>query len=158
VCRRRVIRNPSSERSDLRDTVWVIGIIEENNCNNLRIEVLPNRRMETIKDFLMRNVLPNTIIRSDGYPSYPRAVESNFCIHEIINHSEGFINAEGIHTNLIENVWSHLKTSLRSKRGVMYKNMKLFVKEFVVYKILLKIKTATTISRFFLTLIESLKY
>lgn len=48
------------------------------------------------------------IIRSDGYPSYPRAV-IEFGSHQIVNHSVGFKNSSIEKTNSIENVCSRVK-------------------------------------------------
>jgi hypothetical protein len=87
VCRRRMIRNPTSELLEQRDTVWVIGIIDDNNPNNLRIEVLENRRTETILDFLQRNVLEHTTIRSDVY----------IAIHEQLRQTAASMKLSTIH-------------------------------------------------------------
>lgn len=156
VCRRGLITNPSSLEMEIRDTVWLIGLIQENTPTNLILEVLPDRTISTFTDFFMRNVLPGSIIKSDGYPSYPSSIKNAGCIHHIVNHSEGFINAEGEHTNKIENVWSHFKTELKTRRGVMYTNMKYFAQEFVIFKKYNAKRSREHSSIFFLFLIRSL--
>ena len=53
-------------------------------------------------------VVPGFIIVIDGYPSYPRAVTEFESCHGVVNHSVGFVNAQGAHTNQIEKPWSNL--------------------------------------------------
>ncbi|KCZ78198.1 hypothetical protein H311_00777, partial [Anncaliia algerae PRA109] len=62
------------------------------------------------------NIKKGTLIITDGYPSYPKAVESFASQHIIINHSDGFNNADVFTTNNIENVWSYLKKIIVKKR------------------------------------------
>lgn len=158
VCRRGLVRNPTTTELISRDTVWLLGMIQENNPTNLILEVLPDRTVSTLHDFFTRNLLPNSIIKSDGYPSYPRAIESSGCVHLVVNHSVGFINEQGEHTNLIENVWSHLKTELRTRRGVMLSNMENFAREFVIFRKFNSIRSQENTSIFFKTMIRSLSF
>lgn len=157
VCRRGIITNPTSLEEEVRDTIWIIGIIEENS-RELRMEVLPDRRVNTFSDFFVRNLLPGTTIKSDGYPSYPQAVRNANCNHIVVNHSVGFTNENGDHTNLIENVWAHLKTELRTRRGVMLNNMKIFVKEFILMRRNNFIRNRENTSSFFYKLFNSLSF
>lgn len=107
--------------------------------------------------FFLRNILPNSIIKSDGYPSYPRAIQNSLCTHISINHSEGFTNEFGDHTNMIENIWSHFKTELRTRRGVMLENMSDFAREFVIFKKYNSTKSKETTSNFFKKLLSALE-
>ena len=66
------------------------------------------------------HVVPESIIVTDGYPSYPGAVAKFKSFHEVVNHSVGFVNAQGAHMDQIENPWSHLKHAYR-KRGSINK-------------------------------------
>jgi hypothetical protein len=50
--------------------------------------------------------------------------------HEVVNHSIGFINEDGAHTNQIENLWSHLKQEYRARGGVNHTRIELFLNEF----------------------------
>ena len=104
------------------------------------------------------NILSGTIIKSDGYPSYTLAVEYSNCIQELVTHSNGFTTREGVLIDFIKIVLAHLKTNLRTKRDVMYKNMWSFVKEFLIFKIYLKRKNEKTVCDFFIGLINSLKH
>lgn len=157
VCRRGIITNPTSLEEEVRDTVWIVGMIEENS-NHLILEVLPDRRIQTFTSFFTRHLLPGSVIKSDGYPSYPQAVRNSNCTHVVINHSEGFVNENGDHTNLIENVWSHLKTELRTRRGVMFRNMQKFVEEFIIMKRNNSVRNREATSVFFMKLMRALSF
>ena len=101
--RRRIITSPTSEEEFVRDTVWVVGVICETNLN-IRMAVLPDQTVNSFKRFLIENVNKNSIIKTDGFKSYPEAVSAANCTHLIVNHSEGFVAPDGTHTNLIENL------------------------------------------------------
>ena len=47
------------------------------------------------------HVVAGSIIITDGYPSYPKAVTEFGSCHEVVNHSVGFVNAQEAHTNQI---------------------------------------------------------
>jgi hypothetical protein len=49
------------------------------------------------------------------------------CQHKIINHSEGFKNADGNHTKFAENLWSRLKSEINKKHGVKRENIENFL-------------------------------
>ena len=89
--------------------------------------VLPDRTVNSFKRFLIENVNKNSIIKTDGFKSYPEAVSAANCTHLIVNHSEGFVAPDGTHTNLIENLWSHLKTDIKTRRGIMYNNLSSYI-------------------------------
>ncbi len=113
---------------------------DRNNRREFIIEIIPNRSINTITKFFRDNVEAGTTIKSDGYPSYPRACSNNSLNHIVINHTEGFINEFGDHTNIIENLWSHFKTEMRTKRGIIRHNIPDFVVEFQWRKKFLKCK------------------
>jgi hypothetical protein len=76
--------------------------------------------------------LPGTVIKTDGYPTYPRAISEISCIHRVVNHTLGFVSSDGTNTNSIENVWAHLKTDIRTRRGVMFNNLPFLVNEWTI--------------------------
>ncbi|KKO73767.1 hypothetical protein AAJ76_2410003, partial [Vairimorpha ceranae] len=55
-----------------------------------------------------------------------RAVTEFGSCHEVVNHSVGFVNAQGAHTNQIENPWSHLKHVYRKRGGINKKRIDFF--------------------------------
>jgi hypothetical protein len=140
ICRGRIIENPSSTYDDTPNVTWLVGIIEE-GTNRLVMKIVPNRSSEVMKELFRRHINQGTVIKTDGHKSYPSAVEEINGIHVIVNHSQGFINEEGHHTNLIENTWSHLKTEIQARRGISRSNMMNFIVEFVWRKVYLKKKS-----------------
>lgn len=153
--RRRLIVSPTSEEEFIRDTKWVIGLICE-ETGEIRLGVLEDRTVGSIKLFLDANVISGTVIKTDGYPTYPRAISEINCIHRVVNHTLGFVSSDGTHTNSIENVWAHLKTDIRTRRGVMYKNLSSLIVEWTLYHNLVKRKNKENIDSFFLKMINNL--
>ena len=77
-------------------------------------------------DMFEEHVVPGSIIVTDGYPSYPRAVTEFGSSHEVVNHFVGFVNAQGAHINKIENPWSHLKHAYRKRGGINKRRIDFF--------------------------------
>ena len=88
------------------------------NCREFVVEIIPNRRADTIFQFFEQHVNQGFIFVTDGYPSYPTAVSRFGSMHEVVNHSIAFTNQNGSHTNQITNLWSHLKQEYRARGGV----------------------------------------
>ena len=95
-------------RDDIDDDaeyVWIIGGVEEPEDDDRNsdikprffIEIVPNRRSNTIKNLFYRTIKPDTTIITDGLSSYPAAISQangergmNYQ-HFTMNHSEEFI-------------------------------------------------------------------
>jgi hypothetical protein len=129
-----LITDPSNAYDELTNILWLVGGIEEGREGRCFLRIVPNRRRETMTNVLRLNILPNSILVTDGHPSYPGAANDLNFDHIIVNHSEGFTNSDGDHTNLIENLWSHLKTLMRGRHGILYENWNDFVAEFIFRK------------------------
>lgn len=112
-----LVSNPTSEIDSNRETVWIVGGVMEmtedeisrNEKSKFFLEVVCDRTTNTLSRVLNKYVLPNSCIKTDGWAAYPSAIrrcnreyESNFS-HEIVNHSLGFTNEDGTHTNTVEN-------------------------------------------------------
>ena len=72
------------------------------------------------------HVVPGSIIVTDGYLTYPGAVAKFGSRHGVVNHSVGFVNAQGAHTNKIETLWSHLKHAYRKRGGINKRRIDFF--------------------------------
>ncbi|KAG0437938.1 hypothetical protein DMUE_3404, partial [Dictyocoela muelleri] len=118
------------------------------------LELVPNRLASTLNDVLRRNVKEGSIIVSDGYPSYPTAVGLFGSEHIIVPHNIGFVNSEGYNTNLIENMWSHLKVEYKIRRGIQKENLVDFIYEFYFKKYFIKTRTKSSISTGFKKILE----
>jgi hypothetical protein len=79
-------------------------MIDEDEFDKFKLILLPDRKKDTLKNISIENVLEGTVIKTDGHPSYPEAILGSDCIHKVVNHSEGFKNCDGDHTNFIENL------------------------------------------------------
>ncbi|KAG0437747.1 hypothetical protein DMUE_3510 [Dictyocoela muelleri] len=130
LSRRGIIRYPTSTDDDVKDTVWILGVIDSVDKNQFFLKRVINRQINTLTDALIGKIGVCSKLNTDGYPSYP-GVADNLCLeHEVVNHSEGFISLNGTHTNNIEGFWSHLKSSMRKEHGVMRKNIDSWLLEY----------------------------
>lgn len=121
---------PSKLSDDFPGVTWLIGAIEE-GTNRVKYQILNDRTVESIKNFITNNILENTTIITDGHASYPRAILENRCTHIVVNHSLGFRNADGFSSNSIENFWSLLKYEIKKRKGVLKRNLKKFLDEYI---------------------------
>lgn len=132
------------------DTRWR----EENSPSNFLVCKIPNRKVQTLRSFIEKYVAPETIVCTDGYPSYPGAVGLLGMRHLVVNHTEGFVNANGDYTNNVENLWSHLKLELRRRNGVMRSNIDPFLSEFSVRKRLIGGYLSEDVCKLWLVLVK----
>lgn len=126
----KLILSPSEMYDDFPNCTWLLGIIEA-KTGRMHIEIVPNRKSKTIKKIFEKHIYAGTLIITDGYPSYPKAIKDNFCIHEIVNHSIGFKNENNYHTNNIENLWSQLKYEEKKRNGIKQCYIKKYLEEFI---------------------------
>lgn len=94
---------------------WVFGGI----CRETKetfFEIVNDRREETLKDAIERNVERGSHIISDQWRSYQNIQNWGY-LHSTINHSESFISPEDdlIHTQTIERCWRGLKENIERK-------------------------------------------
>lgn len=152
-CRRRIISNPTSEAPYIRGTKWVVGAICE-ETGDVKLEVLEDRTIDSLHNFILNNIEPGTTIKSDGYPSYPSAISMANCQHFVVNHTLGFVNEDGIHTNTIESVWANLKIDIRNRRGVMFSHLEQYINE---YNSLLLLNKENDVNDLFIKVLKSFK-
>ena len=168
--RGQLVSNPTSETENDRDTVWIVGAVEEQTTeerNNGRkhrfiIKVVDNRATETFTTFLRENVRPGSRIKSDGWASYPSAIRHCNVIlglnytHEVVNHSIGFKNSDGTNTNTIEGFWAHLRQAWRERRGINRARIDYFIIEFSFIKHFIDKEVAETIYSTFKLLLKKI--
>lgn len=121
--------NPSTLDDDFPGITWLVGMIEENS-NNIKLFIVPDRTAETFKRIFENNIRRETTIITDGHASYPSAVHHVSGIHKVVCHSKGFKNFEGFHTNNIENLWGLLKYEIKKRRGIVSSSLEMFLREF----------------------------
>jgi len=87
----------------------LFGMVERDG--KVRTGPVPDDTMYTLENIIIENVTPDTVITTDGHPSYRKLGRAYK--HESVNHTIGEY-ARGIHhTNTIEGHWSHFKRSIK---------------------------------------------
>ena len=89
---------------------WVFGGIEEDSRRSFLVAV-EDRSEATLLPIIKEWIEPGTLIVSDCWKSYHN-LEKNGYLHQTVNHSKEFVNADGYNTNKIEGHWRHMKVSL----------------------------------------------
>jgi transposase-like protein len=87
----------------------VHGILDR-ELRQVRAQVMPKVRRETLQSIILRSVTPFATVVSDEAWHYD-SLSKNF-IHKVVNHTQEYVNGQ-IHTQGIENFWSLLKRGLR---------------------------------------------
>lgn len=141
ICKGKLLGCPSQISDDTSGVTWLVGFVETSSTEKrIRLEVVPDRKEETISKLFLKYVSEGTTVITDGHRSYPNAVKTIKGIHHVVNHSSGFKNKDGFHTNDIENVWSQLKYLIKKRKGVLKSNIPIFLKEFIFRYTFLKNK------------------
>lgn len=117
------VKCPSEiQDEEYEDGQWIVGGVEEDDPQRFFVVGVPNRTAETMRRVIMKNVAPGSTVLTDGHRSYPAAISSlNGLLqldHIIVNHSQGFVGAEGRHTNKIEALWSGMQGQINRRRGL----------------------------------------
>lgn len=129
VSRKGIIKNPTSSIENCRKTKWLMGFIDENDFSKFNLQLLTDRTVETFTTVIKNNVFEKTVVKTDGYPSYPKSIAAVNCTHVVVNHQNGFKNEEGNHTNYIENLWSCLKSDIGKRHGIRREMLNSFIEE-----------------------------
>lgn len=79
---------------------------------------------------------PIVCLDTDAHSSYPEATRWLGIMHRSVNRSrEGFVNDAGVHSNGVENMWSHDRNWIEAARGYgSLKTLKRAVKAHQVYQ------------------------
>lgn len=156
ICRRGLIRTPTSTDDAFKDTVWILGCIDNTPERNFCVKKIANRRSETIIDALNGVVSSGSILHTDGYPSYPAVAHGLNLQHHIVNHKHGFRAYDGTHTNDIEGFWAFMKGKMRKEHGVMRSNIDDWLIEFSFYRKYILGQTPVEVSNIYLKLLKLL--
>ena len=85
------------------------GILDR-ELRQVRAQVIPNLKRETLQSMILDNVTPFAKVYTDEFIGYD-GLGKNF-VHKVVNHSQEYVRGQ-VHTNGIENFWSLLKRTLR---------------------------------------------
>ena len=87
----------------------VHGLLDR-ELRQVRAQVLPNVRRDTLQNVILDNVTPFAKVYTDEATVYDN-LSKNF-VHKVVNHSQEYVVGQ-VHTQGIENFWSLLKRTLR---------------------------------------------
>jgi transposase-like protein len=87
----------------------VMGMLDR-STRQVRAEVIPNVKRETLLNQILDNVNRGATIYTDSATGYDALNVRNF-VHETVTHVEEYVRGE-VHTQGIENFWSLLKRTL----------------------------------------------
>jgi IS1 family transposase len=94
---------------------WVFGMVEEES-NLCVFWAVKDRTKDTLLELIKSHIAQGAIIKSDEWRSYASLGEEGYN-HLTVNHSLKFVDESGVHTQLIESMWSQLKSIIKVKRG-----------------------------------------
>jgi ISXO2-like transposase domain len=94
---------------------WVFGMIEEVSGLNV-LWMVDDRKRLTLTRLIRSHITIGATVKSDGWASYAALDEEGYK-HLTVNHSVKFVSDSGVHTQLIESLWSQVKSVLKAKRG-----------------------------------------
>jgi transposase-like protein len=87
----------------------VMGILDRDE-RQIRANVVPNTKRETLQNAILENVHHGSPVYTDTATVYDN-LNSKY-IHETVNHAEAYVKGR-VHTNGLENFWSLLKRGLK---------------------------------------------
>ena len=109
---------------------WIFGLLDL-STGQCHIEYVQNRARVTLFPIIHRHVLPRSQINSDEAAVYFSLQQEGY-IHKTVKHKENYVNPlDGMHTNHIENFWTHLKNKMREMHGVKIEQLPLHLDKFM---------------------------
>ena len=101
-------RTPNSRGRSTKTKVPVFGMVQRDGVT--RFSVVDDTRVETLQAVLVPNVKPGSTVNTDEWVGY-RGLDALYN-HEVIKHKEDEYVRGTVHTNTIENRWSHFRRTL----------------------------------------------
>ena len=96
---------------------WIVGAVDT-STKRMALKAVPNRRAATLEKFVLKHILPGTIIHTDGWSGYKKLDQKGY-IHKIVEHKYSFVNIDDdgtlIHTQNIESLWRVIKKYFRDQ-------------------------------------------
>ena len=78
--------------------------------------IVDDRTKATLLPIIAQHIYPGATVKSDEWSSY-WSLEAMGFQHLTVNHKLAFVTCSGIHTQLVESLWSQVKSILKVKRG-----------------------------------------
>jgi transposase-like protein len=112
----------------------VFGVIDT-VTKDFIIRHIDNKTRETLRNVIVETIREESTVHSDQWSSYMALFPHENYIHSTVNHSRNFVNPDnGVNTNLIENLWMRLKTTLRRRHQHNFNNLDGYIAEFCFRK------------------------
>jgi len=112
---------------------WIFGGISRNN-NLIFLEEVPDRKANTLFQYITKNIEYGTLIISDmwaGYNIIDKQPHPQPYPHQYVNHSENFIDPiTGANTQKCERMWREFKEKKKRYQGIPRKDVDLYTAEF----------------------------
>jgi IS1 family transposase len=126
-----VIAKRKHNRGRIIPQKWVVGAIDTVS-KDIIIRHLDNRSRDELRNVICDAITESCTVTTDLWRGYLNIFENRDITHNTVNHSENFVDPiTGAHTNSIENVWSHLKQSLRRKYQRRSTHLQSYIDEFL---------------------------
>ncbi|KCZ80736.1 hypothetical protein H312_01835 [Anncaliia algerae PRA339] len=102
------------------NTQWILGLIEEIEKRRCILITIPDHKSESLAEIFIKYINPNTLLKTNGYPSYPKARTISNLQHKI-NHNQSLVAEDRTNINLIEGVWGILRHCTDQSMGIKKK-------------------------------------
>lgn len=109
---------------------WVFGGVEVTEERKMFAVVVQKRDAKTLNEFILKHVLPGSIVITDGWKGYQLFKKNINFEHDFVNHSITFKNERGKHTNNVEGTWNGIKIKVKPQ-GRVRRKMRGYLFEFI---------------------------
>lgn len=114
----------------INQDLWIVGGIDSNG--GVFMELTTVRSREVLRDIIVRNVIPGSILVTDGWGGY-NGLENEY-LRQVVIHQHQFVNAEGYHKNQIEATWGACKRLFRKNTNKRREMMFSYLCEYIFRK------------------------
>lgn len=102
-------KTPNSRGRSTKSKTPVFGMVER-ETGKTTFHVVENTKAATLQGIITANVKPGSVVHSDEWVGY-QGLDAMYD-HSVINHGEREYVRGTVHTNAIENRWSHFRRTL----------------------------------------------
>jgi transposase-like protein len=121
---------------------WVFGITEE-KTNLCVLFTVDDRKKATLLPIIKEHVYRCAVVKSDEWSSYKSLNRAGF-EHLVVNHSVMFVTEDDVHTQLIESLWSQVKSIIKVKRGTTSEMLQDYLDYFSFIRLAKHLKISAT--------------
>lgn len=121
------IRRQGTKRGRGTTKQAIFGIIQREPLQ-VRVWLVPNTRMTTLRPHITATVCRGSMIFTDGFTGYRSLWRCGY-LHDWVDHDAGEYVRGRVHTQTIDGYWGLLKTHLDSIGGIRKERLHLFIGE-----------------------------